>query len=109
MNPMNDLFERIGSIQADDVLAQFGLEKRRSNAGRIASTVGLFGTGALVGAGLGLLFAPKTGREMRERIMQRGQELGERGVQTLQGSADSAEAKVSAAKNGNGRHVQARR
>lgn len=51
-----------------DVLAAMGLETRRTAADMILPALGLLGVGLVVGAGLGLMFAPKSGAETRERI-----------------------------------------
>ena len=55
-------------LDKDDILDMLGLETKSSTAGWIAGTLGTFGLGLLVGAGLGLLLAPKPGRELREDL-----------------------------------------
>lgn len=64
-------------MDRDDLLALVGLE-RKSSADWIVPTLSALGVGLLVGAGLGLLLAPKAGRELREDLTQK-----------LQGTADS--------------------
>ncbi|MBX3024151.1 YtxH domain-containing protein [bacterium] len=44
----------------------------------MAPSLALFGAGLLVGAGLALLLAPTSGRELREEISERANELRER-------------------------------
>ena len=81
------------NLDRDDMLEVLGLQSRRSAADYILPTVGIFSVGLLVGAGLGLLLAPKSGRELVEDLktrLQSGQEslpssfsnsgVGERGV-----------------------------
>ncbi len=51
----------------EDLLHSIGLERRRSAFGGFVSGLGVFMAGALVGAAVGLLLAPTTGEEMRER------------------------------------------
>jgi hypothetical protein len=58
----------LSKISRDDVLSAIGLQTRRSAAGMVIPALGLFGVGLVVGAGLGLLFAPKTGAQTREVI-----------------------------------------
>jgi gas vesicle protein len=41
-------------------------------------SLALFGAGLLVGAGLALLLAPTSGRELREEITDRAKELSDR-------------------------------
>jgi len=63
-----------------EVLDRLGLE-RKTPVGDFFSGLGLFALGMLVGAGLGMLFAPKPGAEMRSRmadtIKSRGQRMAE--------------------------------
>lgn len=58
---MRSMFDR------DALLERMGLEKR-SPAGDFFTGLGLFSVGVLVGAGLGLMFAPKRGDEMRAML-----------------------------------------
>ncbi len=55
-------------IEKDDVLELMGLQSRRSAADYVLPTIGVFSLGLLVGAGLGLLLAPKSGRELRDDL-----------------------------------------
>jgi gas vesicle protein len=48
---------------------------------------GLF-AGAIIGAGLGLWFAPKTGAQMREQISGSARDFGERASKTMNDLAD---------------------
>jgi gas vesicle protein len=59
----------------DDILHALGLEARRSSADMVLPAAALFGAGILVGAGLGLLFAPKAGNELRGDIARSAGEL----------------------------------
>jgi gas vesicle protein len=45
-----------------------GLEAKRSDSTRLLTTLGTFGIGLLVGAGVALLLAPKAGSELRENL-----------------------------------------
>lgn len=69
------------ALDRDVLLERLGLE-RRTPAGDFLTGLGLFSIGVLVGAGLGLIFAPKRGDEMRSALNEawrsrsrRGQEL----------------------------------
>ncbi len=56
-----------GWLDRDAILDRLGLEER-SPAGDFFTGLGLFSIGVLVGAGLGLMFAPKRGDEMRAAL-----------------------------------------
>jgi hypothetical protein len=56
------------AMDKDDVLGLLGLETKHSGASRVLGTLGTFGIGLLVGAGVALLLAPKTGSELREDL-----------------------------------------
>lgn len=58
----------LNKISRDDVLAAIGLQSRRTTADLVMPALGLLGIGIVVGAGLGVLFAPKSGAETREAI-----------------------------------------
>ncbi len=55
-------------IDRDDVLEAVGLQDRSSAWGTAFGSLGVFALGCLVGAGLGLAFAPKAGQEFRNEI-----------------------------------------
>ena len=61
------------------LLALVGLRTKRTAGARVARTIGTFGVGLLVGAGLGILLAPKAGRglrrDLRGRLRQASAEL----------------------------------
>lgn len=54
-------------LDRDSLLKQVGLEDRTPGSDFLTG-LGLFSVGVLVGAGLGLLFAPDRGRETRARV-----------------------------------------
>lgn len=55
---------------ADDMLGRYGYERRPSFLVRALPVVGAFGAGVALGTGLGLIIAPTSGAETRERISQ---------------------------------------
>jgi hypothetical protein len=86
-------------VDRDALLRAMGLEQR-SPSGDFLTGLGLFSVGVLVGAGLGLMFAPSAGGEMRQRMGERwrsrragGHELGADGglpPMTSQGTGTTA-------------------
>jgi hypothetical protein len=55
------------AIDREALLKRMGLEER-TPTGDFFTGLGLFAVGVLVGAGLGLMFAPKRGEEMRATL-----------------------------------------
>jgi hypothetical protein len=55
------------AFRRDELLRRAGLQER-SAAGDFMGGIGLFALGILVGAGLGLMFAPRRGDEMRNMM-----------------------------------------
>ena len=70
------------ALDREALLKRMGLEER-SPAGDFFTGLGLFAVGVLVGAGLGLMFAPKPGEEMRASLNQAWRNRG-RGEQDYQ-------------------------
>jgi gas vesicle protein len=60
--------KELRNLDKDDILEMLGLETKRSTGAWMAGTLGTFGVGLLVGAGIALMLAPKAGRELREDI-----------------------------------------
>ena len=61
----------------EDIASAVGLEVRSSATGGMLTAFGIFGTDMILGAGLALLFAPKTGEETRHDIAEKLDEIGE--------------------------------
>lgn len=62
---------------SDDWIRLIGLQ-RHSRGADIASGISLFAAGLIVGAGLAMLFAPTSGRELRGQIGEQAEALKER-------------------------------
>ena len=58
----------IQKFTVDDLLCGVGLERRRSPMSKLIPAVGWLGLGAVVGAGVALLCAPSSGKELRSRV-----------------------------------------
>ena len=61
----------------EDIATAVGLQPRASTSGEVLTALGIFGTGMFLGAGLALLFAPKSGHEIRRDIAETVSEIGE--------------------------------
>ena len=87
------MFERARDY-SDAALAAVGLQPRRTATDYLLPVVGIFGVGLLVGAGLGLMLAPKRGSELRGDIGRGVRKVGARlrrhGADELGGSNGQA-------------------
>ena len=61
--------------------------------------VGIFAAGVVVGGILGILFAPSSGKETREKIKERAKALGEKTKDTLSSFKDKAKAQIDKMRN----------
>ncbi len=61
----------------EDVLELAGLQRRPSILGSFLPALGLLAAGAVIGAGLGLAFAPSSGRRLRQDVSGRLDHLRE--------------------------------
>ena len=58
----------IKNMDKDDFLGILGLQTKHSFTNQLLGTLGTFGIGLLVGAGVALLLAPKAGSELRHDL-----------------------------------------
>jgi gas vesicle protein len=75
---LKDKMSSVRAGSAEEILAMLGLERRRSSIEMLVSAGALVAGGMIVGAGLGLLLAPKTGRALRREIKDKASDLVER-------------------------------
>jgi hypothetical protein len=61
----------ISDLSKDDILSALGLATKPSSSQRVLGTLGLFGLGAIVGAGVALLLAPSSGENLRGDLGRR--------------------------------------
>lgn len=76
---------------ADDILSSLGLA-RKGFSNNLGPTIGLLSAGIIVGIGVGMLVAPRSGRALREQIGERVRGMGEtvgRGVRRGERHAES--------------------
>jgi hypothetical protein len=58
----------IRNMDKNDFLGILGLETKHSFTNQLLGTLGTFGIGLLVGAGVALLLTPKTGSDLRHDL-----------------------------------------
>lgn len=67
--------DKFRNLDLESVLSQVGLRRQHSRSEDMMPMVGLFGVGFLVGAGVALLLAPRSGKEMRTEVVTRLQHV----------------------------------
>jgi len=77
-------------FSTDDILSALGLQRQRSAFDIAMPTTLAFVAGAAAGAGIALLLAPKTGREMRQDISNKASELSSRASEFTKSLSSSA-------------------
>jgi hypothetical protein len=65
-------------IEKDDILGALGLQTKSSTTSWVLGTLGLFGLGMVIGAGVALMVAPKPGSELRRDLEGRLRSVRER-------------------------------
>ena len=65
---LKNLRRALSDIDSDDVLGKLGLEGRRTTVDKVMPALAVFGAGVLVGVGIGLILAPKSGSEFRGEL-----------------------------------------
>ena len=78
------------NMDKDDVLSLLGLESKKGPTDWLLPTLGAFSVGLLVGAGLGLLMAPKAGNELRGDLRNRLQRGGQDSMANGDGQRQAA-------------------
>lgn len=66
-----NLKKNLPDMDKDDLLELVGLESRRSTTEKLLPSLALFSAGVLLGVGLGMMLAPKPGRELRSDLKDR--------------------------------------
>lgn len=66
-----------GSVRdyVDEALASYGYSRRMGGLASVLPLAGAFGAGVAVGTGIGVLVAPRSGKETREMLGQRLRDL----------------------------------
>lgn len=67
LNAVTGFVTMLRGLEVDDALGWIGLARRRSPL----ATIAMFGAGVVVGAGIGMVLAPRSGADVRRMIRQR--------------------------------------
>lgn len=84
----------IKNLDKDQILELLGLESERSTTSSILWSLGLVGVGAVVGAGVALLLAPQTGRELRETMGRKLKNAADDVVTSARAKVNEAQSQV---------------
>ena len=71
-------------LRANDILGPLGLERRRSAFETVLPGIGMFLGGAALGAGVALLVAPMSGKQLRSELGKRASDVKERAGQRIE-------------------------
>lgn len=74
-----------------DLLGSVGLERRRTTMDKLLPAIGLVGLGTAIGAGVALLCAPSSGRELRARMSEQIDNAKERAKERIDNGMRSLE------------------
>ncbi len=86
-----DLRKSFQDLDRERMLEMIGLERRRNAAQRVLPIVALFGVGIVVGVGVGMMVAPRTGRELRQELKGRFQQQLPKAAEMIQAAAEKLE------------------
>ena len=79
LNTLNNQLTNTYDSGVSNALDRLGLEPKRDPNDMILPAIGIFSAGLVVGAALGVLFAPKRGGDLRGDIRHRLDDLRQRG------------------------------
>jgi len=85
------IIRAVSELGVDDLLAPVGLSRRRSH---LAQDIALLTAGAVVGGAVALMFAPASGRETRQRIARKADELSDAAAERLRDLRDEVRPRI---------------
>lgn len=85
-----NLKKNLPDMDKDDLLELVGLESRRTTTEKLLPSLALFSAGVLLGVGLGMMLAPKPGRELRSDLRDRLGRGAKEGMEHVPGAKSEA-------------------
>jgi hypothetical protein len=91
MDVLKEIETKLGNLDSmrrnvgkEDILAALGLQSKNEPVDYVLPALGLFGAGLLVGAGLGLIMAPRPGRALRRELGKKMDQVTDRAKNALE-------------------------
>lgn len=81
-------------LSREQMIGALGLDRQTTTGEMIVPALAIFGAGLLVGAGLGLLLAPKSGQELRQDIATGVDDLKVKSTELLEDTRHKVEAQL---------------
>lgn len=87
-------------LDRDRLIHNLGLDRQVRAMDTLLPALGIFSAGLLVGVGMGLLLAPKSGRELRGDITHGINDLTERSQHAINEAAERARTRIDQIRSG---------
>ncbi len=81
-------------LSRDQMIGALHLDRQHTTGDMIVPALAIFGAGLLVGAGLGLLLAPKSGHELRRDIADGVDDLKLKSTELIEDTRQKVEAQL---------------
>jgi len=82
------------NLSRDQMAEALGLHRQHGTGEMIVPAMAIFGAGLLVGAGLGLLLAPKSGAELRQDIADSVDDIKDKSAGIIQETKAKVESRL---------------
>lgn len=91
---MRQMRRNFRDMDSRRVLEMVGLERRRSLAERLVPMFALFGAGVAIGVGVGMIAAPRRGRELRQDLKEKLEKGQHRAAEAIESAVEQAKARA---------------